>query len=541
MQPTREEYEAFEALEDYVRQLQAGQAPDRGAVLKRFPQLASALDCLEVLDRFAPLAAPYAPGPDDAPGAQPVSRLPCAFGGYELLAEIGRGGMGVVYKARQKALDRTVAVKMILASHLASPEYVRRFQAEALAAARVRHSNIVQIHEVDQFRGQHFFVMEYVEGANLAERLAEGPVEPHAAARLVAAIARAVDHLHHHGIIHRDLKPSNILLDREGQPYLTDFGLAKVFTAGPQATSTGVIAGTPSYMAPEQASGRNEPVGPACDVYSLGAVLYELLTGRPPFAEESPFDTLVQVLQGEPPLPRRINPKAPRALEMICLRCLEKSPADRYPSAAALADDLDHFAKGEALDIQPPRPEQRLARWARRQPALASRLGGLAAFYVVEWGNYLVGVIDRAFHVKISVLLAIWAGASVLCQQLLPSARWSVPARFVWGVLDSLALLAVLLVADGAASPLVVGYPLLIVASALWFRVRFVWFVTLLCLLTYGVLVLDFYCWRPELQQDFDRAADRHVIFAVALVVLGSAVAYLVHRVRALSSFSNRA
>ncbi len=532
--------EAFDALEEYLDQLQAGRVPDREAVLARFPQLASALRCLEVLDDFAPVAAPRAPAAEATVDLQPVGPLPCDLGDYQLLEEIGRGGMGVVYKARQKALDRTVAVKMILAGHMASPEYLRRFQAEALAAARVSHPNIVQIYGVDHFQGRHFFVMEYIEGPNLAQLAGGGPLDPHRAALVVAAVARAVDHLHRHGIIHRDLKPSNILVDREGRPCLTDFGLAKVFTPGSQVTATGVIAGTPSYMAPEQASGRNERVGPECDVYSLGAVLYELLTGRPPFAEESPFDTLVQVLQGEPLLPRRLNPKVPQELELICLRCLEKSPGDRYASAAALADDLEHFAKGEALDLKPPRPEQRLARWARRQPALASRLAGLGAFYVVEWINYILGVVDGAFHAKISVLVAVWVGASVLCQQFLDNARWSIRARFVWGVLDSLALLSVLLVADGAASPLVVGYPLLIVASALWFRVRFVWFVTAMCLATYGVLVVDFYCWRTELQTGFDRAPDRHVIFAVALVALGCVVAYLVQRVRALSSFSSR-
>jgi serine/threonine protein kinase len=540
MEELPEDREVFHALEEYLERLQTGQPRDRDSLLCRYPQLASALDCLEVLDDFAPMAGSYASGEHDTIEVHPIGSLPQEFGDYELIGEIGRGGMGVVYKARQKALDRTVAIKMILAGHLASPEYLRRFQAEARAAARVSHSNIVHIHEVGQLRGQHFFVMEYVEGSNLAERIAAGPVEIKTAVRLVASVARAVDHLHQQGIIHRDLKPSNILLDARGEPYVTDFGLAKVFSPGSQTTSTGVIAGTPSYMAPEQASGRSEPLGPPCDVYSLGTLLYELLTGRPPFCEESPFDTLVQVLQHEPTLPRRLNPRVPRELEMICLRCLEKSPGDRYPSAAALADDLEHFSKGEALEIKSPDLTQRIGRWARRQPALASRLGGLGIFYGVEVFNYSMGIVDRSFHLKISVLLAIWAAASIGFQQLLDSKRWSVPARFVWGMLDSLVFLAVLLVADGVASPLVVGYPLLIVASALWFRVRFVWFMTLLSLLSYGVLVLDFYNRRVELQQHFPTKTDRHVIFAVAMTVLGVAVAYLVQRVRALSSFSDR-
>ena len=209
-----------------------------------------------------------------------AAALPRDFGPYELIREIGRGGMGVVYEARQKGLDRSVAVKMILASHLASPELVRRFQAEAKAAARLRHSNIVHIHEVGQLHGQDFFAMEYIDGQSLAERIAQGPVDVPTAVRLVATVARAVEHLHQQGIVHRDLKPSNILLDSDGQPYVTDFGLAKVFVAGSDMTATGVIAGTPSYMAPEQASGRRAEIGPATDVYSLGAILYELLDRR---------------------------------------------------------------------------------------------------------------------------------------------------------------------------------------------------------------------------------------------------------------------
>ena len=533
--------EAFSALEDYLERLQGGEAPDRQAVLEKFPQLASALDCLEVLEDFAPMTQSYSPGSQDTVEVEPLGPLPQEFGPYELVNEIGRGGMGVVYKARQKALDRAVAVKMILGSHMASPEYLRRFETEARAAARVSHSNIVHIHEVGQLRGRHFFVMEYVEGTNLAERIAEGPVDVPTAVRLVAAVARAVEHLHQQGIVHRDLKPSNILLDESGQPYVTDFGLAKVFSAGSQTTASGVIAGTPSYMAPEQAAGRNDQVGPACDIYSLGTLLYELLTGRPPFREESPFDTLVQILQREPVLPRRLNPGIPRPLELICLKCLEKSPADRYPTAAALADDLEHFSKGEALELKPPDLGHRVVRWARRQPALASRLGALGVFYLIASVNLLCGVIEAGYFGQTSALLAIWAVASMVCQQFLDSQRWSIPARFVWGMLDSVLLLAVLLIADGAASPLVVGYPLLIVASALWFRVRFVWFMTLLCLISYGILVVDFYWWRPLLlQAHFDTEPDRHVIFAAALVVLGMVVAYLVYRVRTLSSFSDR-
>ena len=256
--------------------------------------------------------------------------LPRDFGPYELLEEIGRGGMGVVYKARQKALDRIVAVKMILATHLASPEHIRRFQVEAWAAARLRHANITQIHDVGQHHGQHYFTMEYIEGESLAQRIARQRLSFDAIVRLLSIVARAVDHLHAQGVVHRDLKPSNILLDRDDQPYVTDFGLAKVFVPGSEATATGVIAGTPSYMAPEQASGHSSEVGPATDIYSLGAILYELLTGEPPFRQENPLDTLLDILGREPRYPRQLNPRVPHGLELICLKCLAKSPADRY-------------------------------------------------------------------------------------------------------------------------------------------------------------------------------------------------------------------
>ena len=292
--------------------------------------MASLVECLDALERIAPpsegafdtSASAETPRPslDDSATSQGFGDGPCAsaetskpsledvpqpampqdFGAYELLAEIGSGGMGVVYKARQKGLERLVAIKMILASHLASPDQVRRFQEEARAAAGLKHPHIVHIHEVGQCHGRHYFAMEYIEGMSLAERLARGPLKPEEAARLVLHVARAVEHLHRHGYIHRDLKPSNILLDAEGEPYVTDFGLAKAFAPGSQATTTGVIAGTPSYMSPEQAAGHNAEVSRSSDIYSLGAILYEAMTGRPPFRAESPLDTLLAVLGGEP-------------------------------------------------------------------------------------------------------------------------------------------------------------------------------------------------------------------------------------------------
>jgi len=298
-----------------------------------------------------------------------------------------------------------------------------------------------------------------------------------------------------------------------------------------------VIAGTPSYMSPEQAAGRSSEAGPAADIYSLGAILYDLLTGEPPFRAESPMDVVLQVLGTEPTPPRRRNPRIPRSLELICMKCLSKPPEDRYPSAGLLADDLERLLRGEPLWVQPPHMGQQLGRWVRRYPALASRIGALGLLYLVETSNYAAGMVDWSFHQKISIVGAVWVLASVGCQQLFKSRRWSNLAPFVWGTLDSVLLLAAMFVGHGVASALVVCYPLLIAVSGLWFRVRFVWFMTGLSLASYGILVVDFYFGRTWLRQSMDAGVDRHVIFAVALVVLGAIVAYLVQRVRVLGAF----
>jgi len=528
----------LELLDGYLSQLHAGKLPDRAALLREHPELAASLKCLEALNGVA--AAVSIDFDLDMPFFE-EQNLPRDFGPYVLLEEVGRGGMGVVYKARQKGLDRIVAVKMILATHLASPEHIRRFQVEASAAARLRHPNITQIHDVGQQQHQHYFTMEYVEGESLAQRIARQRLSFDMIVRLLSVVARAVDHLHAHGVVHRDLKPSNILLDHDDQPYVTDFGLAKVFVPGSEATATGVIAGTPSYMAPEQASGHSSEVGPAADIYSLGAILYELLTGEPPFHQENPLDTLLDILGREPRYPRQLNPRVPHGLELICLKCLSKAPADRYCSAAALADDLERFARHEPLWVKPPNMIEQLIQWTRRQPALTTRLGALGVFYLVEVGNYHYHGVDSSFHVKITLLTAAWAIIAIVCQQFVGRERLAVSARFVWGTLDSLMLLIVLMfVADGAASALVVGYPLLIAGSGLWFHVRFVSFMTATSLVSYGVLVVDFYHWRTRLQEHFDKSIARHVIFAVSLMVLGAIVSSLVHRLRMLSKFYGR-
>lgn len=290
---------------------------------------------------------------------------PNKFGEFELISEVARGGMGVVYRARQVALGRIVALKMILAGRLADAEDVERFRREAEAAARLQHPNIVAIYDVGEVDGQHYFTMEFIEGSNLARKVAAGPLPSRVAAGYVRKLARAVHHAHRQGIVHRDLKPSNVLLDADDEPHITDFGLAKRLSGEPGKTRTGTVLGTPSYMAPEQAQGRRD-IGPPADIYSLGAILYELVTGRPPFQAETPLDTAMQVLHNDPVPPRLLNPDVDHDLDTICLKCLQKDPQLRYPTAAALAEDLQRYLDGEPISARSFNVLDRLARTLER-------------------------------------------------------------------------------------------------------------------------------------------------------------------------------
>jgi hypothetical protein len=284
-----------------------------------------------------------APAPAPPPGER--------FGDYLLLDEIGRGGMGVVYKAFEPELGRHVALKMILSGALSGPSDLQRFHVEASAAARLQHPHIVKVHRVGVHDGRHFYSMDYIAGTSLAQRLADGPLPGRTAARYLVTVAGAIQHAHEHGILHRDLKPGNILLDEHDQPHVTDFGLAKQMTGDDGATRTGALLGTPSYMAPEQAEGKKE-LTPAVDVYGLGALLYELLTDRPPFRGETAVDTVMQVMENEPAPPRLLNPRVDRDLETICLKCLQKDHRHRYASARDLAVDLEHFLDGEPIQAR---------------------------------------------------------------------------------------------------------------------------------------------------------------------------------------------
>jgi TRAP transporter TAXI family solute receptor len=401
-------------LAEYLRRRDTGEELDRRAFLEQHADLADELrDLLDTADLVDCMAGPLEGAPDEAPtepgapqilnlgetvtldpnataglsggvrGAEfvtsaefsPTADAPCIFGAYELLETLGRGGMGVVYKARQISLNRIVALKMILSGQFASEADVRRFYAEAQAAGRLGHPHIVNVYEMDQIDGRHYFTMEYVQGRTLAAVIGDEPLPPLQAARYLLLIARAVQCAHEQGVLHRDLKPANVIIDERDEPQITDFGLAKDMADQTHHTATGAAIGTPGYMAPEQAAGRRREVGVASDVYSLGAILYEMLTGRPPFSGDSVVDIILDVIHKEPLPPRVVNPQVDRELEIVCLKCLRKNPVDRYASAGELADEMQRFLEGQPVHARPRSAVRTSAIWVRDVPVVSALLG----------------------------------------------------------------------------------------------------------------------------------------------------------------------
>jgi serine/threonine protein kinase/Tfp pilus assembly protein PilF len=344
------------------------------------------------------------PPPDRKKAASPARTLG-DFGDYELLEEIGRGGQGVVYRAHQKSLNRTVALKVIGLGPWTTEVHLKRFRREAEAAASLEHPCIVPIYEVGERDGQCYFSMKFVEGGQLDEVVSRAPISIRRAAELIAKLARTVHYAHEHGILHRDIKPGNILVDAQGEPLLTDFGLAGLVEAESTITRTLDVMGTPSYMAPEQAAGEHTKVSKATDVYGLGAVFYQLLTGHPPFAGGTSYETIRLLLDTEPRQPRLWNPKIGRDLSTICLKCLEKDPKRRYSSALALAEDLEHWLKREPIRAHRTGIFARGRKWVRRKPAIAALIASLVALAAaMGWNVWQNELISRPATKGIAVL-----------------------------------------------------------------------------------------------------------------------------------------
>ncbi|WP_152053682.1 serine/threonine-protein kinase [Tautonia marina] len=469
---------------------------------------------------------------------------PMSIAGYELLDELGRGGMGVIYRARQKGLNRLVALKVMRVGRLATDDEARRFRIEAEAVAGLRHPNIVRIFDVGCSHGEHYFSMELIEGGNLSRVIPLLREQPRVVADLLLQIARAVHHAHQLEFVHRDLKPGNILLDGDADtpieqrtPYITDFGLVKCLGPGSEEglTRPEAIVGTLEYMAPEQAQAG--PIDARTDVYGLGAILYAMLTGRPPHRADSPMETLVQISEREPDPPRRLNPGVPRALEAICLRCLEIDPERRYPSAKAVAEDLEHFLRGEPISAGRVGPLGRLRRWARREPELVFRLVAIGSITLLTQANYLAHApAERKplLHLQITSLELLWMASAILIQTV--ARRSERPERLwpAWIVVDVTALTLALRLLDAADSGLVIGYPMLVVASGLWSRHWLVWLTAGLASLGYALI------WFEHLILNGPQPNVFLNIVVASLLVTAMIVSHQVRRLWSLSRFYER-
>ncbi|MEM7245030.1 MAG: serine/threonine-protein kinase [Acidobacteriota bacterium] len=464
------------------------------------------------------------------------SPAPERLGDHVLGEEIGRGGMGVVHRARQASLDREVAVKILRGGALASDADRQRFRVEAASAAALRHPGIVKVHGAGEEDGHLFFAMELVEGESLQDRLGrEGPLPPREAAAIVARVARAVDHAHSQGVLHRDLKPANVLLDVEGRPVVTDFGIARL-RRGPGLESgseldEGLI-GTPSYMAPEQVSGRDWELGPWTDVHGLGALLFALLGGQPPFRGENVAQVVAQVLETPAPRLRDRVRDLPRELEAIVQHCLEKDPRRRYASASELAVELERFLAGEPVEVLLTGPAHRFRRWLSRRPSLTITWCALSLFYLMEWGLFfLQDDVNLRFHLRITIILTTWAVGALLMQLGLDRARNPVPWRFAWAAMECVLIGAALMVADGPESPMRNVLLLLVAASVFRRRPALSWFQTLGAMVVYGIVSLHALHARPDLVLTWDGV----LVPLTSLLVMGVMADQVSRRLRAAS------
>jgi serine/threonine protein kinase len=552
------------AVADFLQRQERAGTVDRQALLAEYADVADELaEYFSDHDRMNELAAPLRSAGENVPdggstlpsldptiGLDPSSAgsaaayRPLRIGPYEVEAELGRGGMGVVYKARHGELKRTVALKTLLTGRLASPADRSRFAAEATSAAKLEHSGIVPIFDVGEADGQPYFAMPLIAGPSLADRLREkGRLAPQTAARMLRKIVAAVAYAHGRGVVHRDLKPANILLAESdssgdaaadltsvGEPKITDFGLAKRLGDEAHLTASGQILGTPSYMPPEQAAGRLSEVGPAADIYALGAILYAMLTGRPPFQAESPVEVILQVLEREPLLPSKLVRGVPRELEWICLKCLEKRPADRYASADSLLADLDRYLRREPPLARRPTLVQRLRRWVRRQPVLAGHVVGLSVPLAVSQIVFtLHPQREWPYHLSISGVLLFWIAASLCFQWLMDRKRTSDWPLYLWSTADAALLAALLYCVQSPLGAFFGSYLMLIAAAGLAGSTRLVGWMTACC----GVSYLTLLAIHPTETQP-----PHYIALAVVNIVLvGLVVGYQVWRMSVLREY----
>ncbi|HBE69230.1 MAG TPA: serine/threonine protein kinase [Planctomycetaceae bacterium] len=522
----------------YVTARERGEQPSRSQLLEDNPSLADELrEFFQLHDQLSgnekdaetQAGAIDTPGTPDKPASSHV-QPPRELGDYEILEEIDRGGMGVVYKARHKELGRVVALKLIRSGELASEEEIQRFRSEAEAAAALTHPGIVPIYEVGMLDGLVYYTMAYINGQSLAEMVDAGPLDPKEAARIVQKLCVAVEHAHQAGVFHRDIKPANVLVDKSGQPILIDFGLAKMAHQDNGLTTTGQLLGTPAYMAPEHASGRSTEVTPMSDVYSLGALLHFLCAGQPPFTGPTPFDVLLQVLDRAPVPPSKLNRRVSYELDYVCQRGLEKDPKDRYDNAAQMAGDLSRILAGKPVDCPTLSPWSRFESWWRREPILVVHLIGIGiTTSIVAISQWVRGGVTDEFVLRI-ILLLTWILASFALQYGVVRERLRDAACLTWATVDVCIYTTLIAFAAPPRSMLLIGYPMMIVASSLFYRKRFLVYMTTVCII--GFLML---AWLAPLE-DFVKY-DFAAIFIAGLVVICFTLLSTIRRVRSMSVF----
>lgn len=539
-------------IAEFLESVERGEIPDRQQLLDFYPEWHQDLsDFFKNHDRFFVADSgrqskstlrqdiTLAPTPAEGKSNLVVSETTDSstfaqrtIGGYEIVDEIDRGGMGIVYRAKDLQLDRTVALKMIRAGRMASESDVQRFRAEAQAAAKLDHPGIVPIYEVGTHQGQPYFSMAFIEGAKLDDFHKKNELSVRDACQLVRDVAIAIDHAHQNGLVHRDVKPANILIDQAGRPRVTDFGLAKNLEKDDGLTSTGEILGSINYMAPEQASARGDLVDRMTDVYSLGAVLYYLCTGQPPFETDNPVDTLLKILDAQPVSADRLNPELDAEVAAICMRCLEKEPKNRYLTAAEFANEIDRYLKGEPVQAMRSGIMIRIRQWSRQEPGLVGHLVGLGLIEITRgidvFFEYFFS--GQSFHsyLDYSVIIWLWLVVCLILQRVqnrIP--KQGVQLQFAWSAADLGFLTWILLRVEGNLGPLFIAFPLVVVVSGLFLRVNLVAFSTILSLISFEIVFLT--------RQESGEFAHFGFVGAAAIVVIGTVVGLMVHRIRLLN------